>query len=217
MRRLTASIGILIVIAFAMMVGCARDQEGVPNAKAAAAKKPRFETLVIPNGANVVASLDTRLSTETAQTGDRFVATTIEPIIVDGRTAVPAGAQIHGVLRDVQASGRIQGRARMTLAYERMVDSEGKTHAITALPLTLQAASNTRGDIEKVAAGAVLGAIIGGIADGGKGAAIGAGAGATAGTILVLATQGDEVELEVGQRLNIQMTSSTSVVVLAQR
>jgi len=136
---------------------------------------------------------------------------------VDGKTAVPAGAKIHGVLRDVQASGRIQGRARMTLAYEQMVDSEGKTHAITALPLTLQAASNTRSDLEKVAAGAILGAIIGGIADGGKGAAVGAGAGATAGTIFVLATQGDEVELEAGQRLNIQMTSSTSVLVLAQR
>jgi len=217
MKRLTASIGIAILIALAMMVGCARDQEGVQSAKAAAAKKPRVETLVIPNGANVIASLDTRLSTETAQTGDRFAATTIEPIVVDGKTAVPAGAKIHGVLRDVQASGRIQGRARMTLAYEQMVDSEGKTHAITALPLTLQAASNTRSDLEKVAAGAILGAIIGGIADGGKGAAVGAGAGATAGTIFVLATQGDEVELEAGQRLNIQMTSSTSVLVLAQR
>ena len=217
MKRLTASIGIAILIALAMMVGCARDQEGVQSAKAAVAKKPRVETLVIPNGANVIASLDTRLSTETAQTGDRFAATTIEPIVVDGKTAVPAGAKIHGVLRDVQASGRIQGRARMTLAYEQMVDSEGKTHAITALPLTLQAASNTRSDLEKVAAGAILGAIIGGIADGGKGAAVGAGAGATAGTIFVLATQGDEVELEAGQRLNIQMTSSTSVLVLAQR
>ena len=52
---------------------------------------------------------------------------------------------------------------------------------------------------------------------GGKGAAIGAGAGAGAGTILMLATKGDEVELEAGQRLNVQMTSSTSVQVLAQR
>ena len=105
----------------------------------------------------------------------------------------------------------------MTLAYQGIVDSEGKTHAISALPLTLQAASATRGDVEKIAAGGVLGAIIGGIAGGGKGAAIGAGAGAGAGTVLMLATKGDEVELEAGQRLNVQMTSSTSIQVLAQR
>lgn len=178
---------------------------------------PRFVTLVIPDGTTVVASLDARLSTETNHTGDPFGATTTAPILVAGRTAVPAGARIHGVLRDVQASGRIKGRARMTLAYQGMVDSKGTTYAISALPLTLQAASTTRGDVEKIAAGGILGAIVGGITGGGKGAAIGAGAGAGAGTVLMLATQGDEVELEAGQRLNVQMTASTSIQVLAQK
>ena len=213
MKRLPGGIGILILIAVAMMVGCAGDQEGT---KTAAAQKPRFVTLVIPDGANVVASLDTRLSTETNHTGDRFDATTTEPIIVGGKTVLPTGARIHGVLRDVQASGRVKGRAQMTLAYQGVVDSEGKTHAISATPLTLQAASATRGDVEKIAAGGVLGAIIGGITGGGKGAAIGAGAGAGAGTVLMLATKGDEVELEAGQRLVVQMTSPTSIQVLAQ-
>jgi len=220
MKRLPASIGILILIAVVITVGCTRDQEGARSAATAqtpTVQKPHFETLVIPDGANVVASLDTRLSTETNRTGEPFGATTTEPIIVGGRTAVPAGARIHGVLRDVQASGRTKGRARMTLAYETIVDSQGKTHAISAVPLTLQAASSTEGDVQKIAAGGILGAIIGGIAGGGKGAAIGAGAGAGAGTVLMLATKGDEVELEAGQRLNVQMTSSTSVQVLAQR
>jgi len=115
---------------------------------------------------------------------------------VSGRTILPAGARIHGLLRDVQASGRVKGRARMTLAYQTIVDSRGTTHAISALPLTLQAASATHGDVEKIAAGGVLGAIIGGIAGGGKGAAIGAGAGAGAGTVLMLATKGDDVVIE---------------------
>jgi hypothetical protein len=220
MKRLPVGIGVLALIALAIAVGCTKDKDGIQNATAAqtpAAQKPRFATLVIPDGTTVVASLDTRLSTQTNHAGDAFGATTTEPIIVDGRTAVPAGARIHGVLRDVQASGRVKGRARMTLTYQGISDSEGKTHAISALPLTLQAASETRGDVEKIAAGGVLGAIVGGIAGGGKGAAIGAGAGAGAGTILMLATKGDEVELEAGQRLNVQMTSSTSIQVLAQR
>ncbi len=214
MKRILASIGILTLLAVAVTVGCKNDQGSARNATV---QKSRFETLVIPDGTSVVASLDTRLTTKTNHTGDPFGAKTTEPIIVGGKTVVPTGAQIHGVLRDVEASGRIKGRARMTLAYQGIVDSEGKTHAISAVPLTLQAASTTRGDVEKIAAGGILGAIIGGIAGGGKGAAIGAGAGAGAGTVLMLATQGDEVELEAGQKLNVEMTSSTSIQVLAQR
>jgi hypothetical protein len=220
MKHIPASIGILVLIAAAITAGCSQDRDGVRGTAAAqdrAPQKPRVETLVIPSGTSVIASLDTRLSSETNHAGDAFGATTTEPVIVAGKTAIPAGARIHGVLRDVQASGRIKGRARMTLAYESIVDSQGKTHPISAQSLTLQAASTTHSDVEKIAAGGILGAIIGGVTKGGKGAAIGAGAGAGAGTILMLATKGDDVELEAGQRLNVQMMSPTSIQVLAQR
>lgn len=217
MNRTPVSIGILIVIVASGTIGCTRDRESVRSADAAAAYSARFETLVIPDGTNVVASLDTRLSTDTNHTGDRFVITTIEPIIVEGRTALPAGARIHGALRDVQASGRTKGRARMTLIYQGIVDAEGMTRTISALPLALQAASATSGDVGKIAAGGVLGAIVGGIAGGTKGAVIGAGAGAAAGAIIMLATEGDEVELEAGQQLYVQITSSTRIQILAQQ
>jgi hypothetical protein len=220
MKQIPAGLGIIILVAAAIAVGCAKDPQGAQNAavaQAPAVVKPTYETLVIPDGTNVVASLDRRLSTETNHAGDPFVATTTEPVVVDGKTVVPAGAQIHGVLRDVQASGRIKGRARMTLAYQGIVDSQGATHAISAQSLTLQAASATHGDVEKIAAGGVLGALIGGITGGGKGAAMGAGAGAGAGTVLMLATKGADVDLGPGQRLTVRMTSSTNIPVLAQR
>jgi hypothetical protein len=211
-------IGVFVLIAVAAMAGCTKESES-DRARAAQARqgaKPRMQTAVIPAGTNVVASLDSRLSTDTNVTGDRFAATTTESIVVDGKTVIPAGARIHGMLRDVQASGRVSGRARMTLAYEQIVDSEGKTHAISAEPLTLQAASETTSDVEKIAAGGVLGGIIGGIAGGGKGAMIGAGAGAGAGTVLMLATKGDEVELESGQRLSFHMMAPMSIAIAAK-
>jgi hypothetical protein len=220
MKRFPASFGILILIALAVIGGCRKDEEGVGSAATAGApagQGQRFETFVIPDGTIVVASLETRLSTDKNVTGDEFNATTTEPIIVDGKTAVPAGARIHGVLRDVQASGRIKGRARMTLMYDTITDSRGKIHTISTQPLALQAASSTKGDVEKVAVGGAIGAVIGGITGGGKGAAIGAGAGAGAGTILMLATKGEDLELDPGQRLSVHMTGSTSVQVLAQR
>lgn len=222
MKRLPSSIAMVSLVAM-LATGCAKQQESTDTATRAREvertrepEKPRFETVVIPVGTSVVASLATPLSTETSHAGDAFTAKTTEAIIVNGKNVVPAGTSVHGVVRDVQPSGRTSGRAQMTLDFQTIVDPTGKTHSITAVPLTLQAASATHDDVEKIAAGSVLGAVIGGIAGGKKGAAIGAGAGAGAGIVLMLATKGDEIELEPGQKVNVQMTSATSIPVLAQ-
>jgi hypothetical protein len=218
MQRIQSSFGAAFLIGAIMTMGCNEQpttQASPINQSAQGSKRSQEVALVIPAGTSVLASLQTPLDTGTNQSGDSFRARTLEPTMVDGRTLVPAGAEIHGVLHDVQASGRVKGRAAMTLAFTEIEDTNGVLHAISARPLTLQADSGTRGDVEKMAAGGVLGAIIGGIADGGKGAAIGAGAGVGAGVIVMLATKGDEVALEVGQKLNVYTTSPTSIVLVA--
>lgn len=224
MKRIQVTIGIALLAAAVFAAGCGQSKVAEKAAgrngsvaRVKQAPKAKTHTMVIPTGTNVHASLETPLSTDTNHAGDAFTARTIEAIIIDGMTVVPAGARVHGVLSNVQDSGRIKDRARMTLAYQGIVGSDGKTHAISAQPLTLQADSKTRGDVEKIAAGGVLGAIIGGIAGGSKDAAIGAGAGVAAGTILMLATKGEDVELNPGQRLNIHMMSPTSILLVAQK
>lgn len=220
MKRIRAGIGIsLLVVAAAMTGGCNEEAEDASSTKDTASsgartyQKQSFDTLVIPNGTTVVASLDTPLSTDVNHSGDVFTATMSEAIVVGGRTLMPSGSQIHGVLQDVEDSGRIEGRAQMTLLYQSMVDPKGQRYGISAVPLTLQAASSTHSDVEKIAAGTVLGAIVGAVADGKKGAAIGAGAGAGAGTIVMLATKGEDLALSPGQRLAVVMTGATSVQV----
>lgn len=222
MKRVAGSIGIalLLVIAVATM-SCSKDtsaaaekalaerdlQTSAPHQQASA---PRHETLVMPTGTSITAVLQTSLSTDANSTGDAFVATTVEPIIVDGRTVVRAGSRIDGVLRDVQASGRTKDRARMTLVFQEVVDSAGRTHSISALPLTIKAASELHNDVLKIAGGSAAGAVIGALTGKKNGVVIGAAAGATAGTVVVLATKGHEVELNPGMRLNVQMTGPTS-------
>jgi len=223
MKQFTGSIGIaLLLIAAAAATGCTKDattaEAKAEEAKAVAVRERQapvihYETLVVPTGTNLIAVLQTPLSTDVSVNGDPFVATTVDAIVVDGRTVVPAGSRIDGVLRDVQASGRIKDRARMTLEFQEIVDVAGKTHSISAVPLTVKAASETRDDVLKIAAGGAAGAIIGAITGKKNGALIGAAVGAGAGTILVLATKGEDVELIQGQKLNVQMTGPTSVVV----
>ena len=219
MKRIAGSFGIaLLLILTAATTSCTRDASKAEVLSQSEHQAPatRYETLVVPAGTNLVAVLQTQLATDVNTTGDAFVATTVDPIVVDGRTVVPAGSRIDGVLRDVQASGKIKNRARMTLVFQEIVDSAGKPHVISAQPLTIQAASETRNDVLKVAAGGAVGAIIGAISGKKNGALIGAAAGAGAGTILVLATKGDDVELSQGVKVYVQMTGPTSFVVAAR-
>ncbi len=213
MKRMQGKISILALAAVVVMAGCneGESSEATKSNEAQKTTKNASHTMVIPAGTSVVVELDSRLTTDKNVTGDRFAATTTEPIVVGGMTVIPAGARIEGVLQDVEASGRVKGRARMTLAYQRVVDSKGTAHAISAAPLKLQAASEKTSDVEKIAAGTVLGGLIGGIAGGEKGALIGAGAGAGAGTVLMLATKGDEIELESGQKLIISMMGPVNI------
>jgi len=165
----------------------------------------------IPAGTDIVATLDSRLDTGNNHSGDAFTARTSNALMVDGRTLLPAGTRINGVIRDVEEAGRVSGRASMTLVFEQLVDAQGRTQSLSAVPLTVQAASQARGDAEKIAAGTVLGAIVGGATKGKKGAVIGAGTGAGVGTIVMLATKGNDVELESGHQLNVHTTSITTL------
>jgi outer membrane lipoprotein SlyB len=214
MQRIQAGLTIALLVAAFATAGCNEDSTNTQVGQKAESRTPvsRNVSVDIPAGTSVIVALESPIATDENQSGETFRARTQDPIIVGGRTLVPAGAQVHGTLHDVQASGRIKGRAAMTLSFDRIEDAQGVPHAISAQSITLQADSGTKGDIEKIAAGGVLGAIVGGITGGGKGAAIGAGAGAGAGAIVMLATKGDDVELPAGQKLNVYMTSATSIV-----
>ena len=222
MKRIAGIIGIpfLFIIATGT-AGCTKDAAVADDRAMAAstreASAPSHETLIVPAGTSFIAVLQTRLSTDVNNTGDPFVATTVEPIVVDGRTVVPAGSRIDGELRDVQGSGRIKNRARMTLVFEEIADAGGKTHPMSTLPLTIQAASETHNDVLKIAGGSAAGAVIGAISGKKNGTVIGAAAGAGAGTVLVLATKGDDVELSQGLKLYVQMTGPTSFVVATRK
>ena len=227
MTRYTGRIASLVLVALAITAGCAKgpadevDQaDGRVAQKPASggvAQKPASETLIIPAGTIVMASLETRLNTGTNHTGDRFVATMIEPVVVEGKTAVAAGGLMNGVLSNVQDSGRVKGRAQMTLTFQEIVDAAGKVHAVSTQPITLQADSGTGSDAVTIAAGGIIGAVIGGVTGGAKDAAIGSAIGAGAGTVIVLATKGDEIELDPGQKLSVQVTSPASIRMIAQR
>jgi hypothetical protein len=178
--------------------------------------------LSIPRDTILLIELDTSLSTDITQRGDRFQARVIEP-------REYAGAVIEGRVTHVQRAGKLKGTAQLQLSFEqlRMPDNRSTNlHAevVEVLPDAgssgvgdvdreggVKGKDSTKDDISKVGAATGIGAIIGAIAGGGKGAAIGAAIGGSVGTAGVLSARGKDVRLARGQQLRIRTSTDTSL------
>lgn len=181
-----------------------------PQAVAPPAPVVRFVT--VPVGTALPLELTTALSSETAQVEMPVTARLRRSVTVDGETALPAGAVVHGEVSDVARAGRVQGRSRLGLRFTSIV-IDGRREALRTNPVSFEGEASKGEDAVKIGAGAGIGAAIGGILGGGSGAAKGAAIGGAAGTGTVLATRGKEVELAAGADLAPTLASPVEVQV----
>ncbi len=126
----------------------------------------------------------------------------------------------QGVVSAVNESGRLTGRAGLSLSLQSIRLRDGTVHPFDGTIEDIRMpdggtvrvdhegtaasdGSQTQKTVERGAIGAALGAIIGAIAGGGKGAAIGAviGAGGGAGTVMVEGR--DRLDLQRGTAVTI--------------
>lgn len=157
----------------------------------------------IPAGTEIDVRLLNSLNSGTAQVEDRFEATTLVDLTLNGRTVVPAGSVLRGVVSAVQPATRTNRTARMTVSFDQMTVN-GRTHPIRATVTQAIQGEGIRGEAGRVGVGAGVGAVIGGILGGVKGALAGIliGAGGT-----IAATEGKEVELPQGTVLRVRFDS----------
>src|ERR1051325_4968040 len=137
------------------------------------------DSFVVPDGTRVVAVLENDLSTRSAAVGERFTMRVTDPIEFQD-------ARIEGHVSSIQRSGRLTGRAVMTLDFDNIQLRDGRTYQFAGLleGVTTRDGESVRVDNEgavrernqttqteqRAAIGTAVGAIIGAIAGGGKGA-----------------------------------------------
>ena len=132
-----------------------------------------------------------------------------KPVIVSGKTVVPAGAQILGSVLETSEAGRVKGRASIVFRFERLVVG-GETYRIQTARLTREAAADTKSDVKKGARWRRGGRGRWRSRRRWQGGGIGAVAGG-AGT--VLATKGKEIELPAGTPLTALLQQPITVTV----
>jgi hypothetical protein len=172
------------------------------------AAEPQFATLA--EGTSLPVRLQDALDSGVNQTGDTFRTILDKNIEVNGRVVVPRGSVLEGKLSHVARSGRVEGRAQMSLQLQTLTVGK-QSYPIQTSILAFEAESTKKKDATKVGVGAGVGALIGAIAGGGKGAAIGAAVGAGAGGATVVATRGKELKFEAEHPLSFKLRDSVDV------
>jgi hypothetical protein len=178
---------------------------------------PARGNFIVPDGVLLSARLNQPLSTKYTREGERFTLNVVEP-------AQYRGAVIEGVVANSDRSGRVAGRADMTLDFDRIRMRDGRTYDFAGtienvlLPNgervrvdregnVREGNSQTSRTVTRSAVGGAIGALIGAIAGGGKGAAIGAAVGAGAGAGSVFVEGRDDLELTSGAEIAIRVSA----------
>jgi hypothetical protein len=158
----------------------------------------------VPAGTEIVVRMIDDVDSEVHRVGQTFRASVDEPVTVGGTTLIPRGAEVVAKLVERKESGKLAGRAELTMDLVSITVG-GKTLEIVTSEATTASEARGRETAKVVGGGAALGAIIGAIAGGGKGAAIGATTGAGAGTAVQVLTKGQRVRIPSETRLSFTL------------
>ena len=177
--------------------------------------KPTPQPIVVPSGTVLTVRTSQGLSSKSSQAGHTFLATLAQPISVEGRPALPAGATVSGTVISAKAKGRIKGEAELSLALTSVSVSD-HTYDIQTKVLSSTAKGKGKRTAATTGGGAAGGALIGGIAGGGKGAGIGALVGAGAGFIGGAVTGNKQIEIPAESALSFTLTAPLTLPPPAQ-
>jgi len=181
---------------------------------AKASEPPADREITVPQGTTLRLDLATALATDTSKIEDPVRATLRQAIMVDGAMVIPAGTELQGSVTDVERSGRVKGRAKISYRFTRL-SLDGESYSVKTAAIGHEAQATKKQDAAKIGIGAGAGAVLGGILGGGDGAAKGAAIGGAAGTGTVLATRGKEVKLAPGANVATKLTAPLVVRVKA--
>jgi len=189
-----------------------RELEGTPILAAG--------TAVIPDGTVLIIEMDTKLNSGTAQISDRFIARIATPVVdAGGRTLLQTGAIVEGHVASVKKARWAHRSGELGLAFDYVDFGDGRRLPLRATLISgsnpideegdLRAKSSTKRDVLVTTGGAVAGAGVGML----TGASIlaGGGAGAAAGLTAVLIMKGKNVDIDPGERFNLQLVQPLSL------
>ncbi len=156
---------------------------------------PAPKTAAIPSGTELQVRLNEPVSSKTNQSGDRVEMVLEKDIVVGENLLASEGSRVTAVIREAKKSGRVKGRAEMSLTLTELALGK-ETYLLDCNTLKFRAESGLKKDVLTTGIGGGVGGGLGALIGGKKGAVLGAilgGGGA------IVALPGEEVEFAVEQ------------------
>jgi hypothetical protein len=179
-------------------------------AVAASTRIHRATPVTLPEETTIHVRLNQAVASDQNRPGDHFTAIVSQPVVLDNKTVVPAGAEVDGVVVDAERSGRLKGRARLDLALDA-VTINGTEYPIRTTSAARVGGKHKNRNIALIAGGGGGGALIGAIAAGGKGALIGGPIGAGAGTAVAFFTGRKDIHLRPETPLSFRLAEPVKI------
>ena len=182
----------------------------------------------VPEGTPLKVKLQTTISTFSSRVGDPFQGKTVDPVVIDGKTLIPAGSTIEGRVTKLSEPRRIKGKPSIGILPEHVVLPDGQRIMLNAvlvdtnIPGTdvneeglFKGSGHDRRDQIEIAGGTGAGMLVGGLIGGGPGVLIGGavGAGATTTHWLVqhrsaILPSGTQLMMELSRPMTMSATTT---------
>ena len=184
-----------------------------PSAPASPLGAPSFDEVTVAENSVVGIRFESPVSSETSRVEEQVTARVTRDVLVDGRTAIPAGATLEGGVTLVQLGGSFKERARIGVRFTTMVLPDRTRVPIQTETIIREGDAPGGEATTKIGASAAVGAVLGAIIGGKKGAAIGGTAGAAGGTAVVVAGGPNAATVAAVTPLTVRLTAPVSVPV----
>lgn len=168
------------------------------------------EEISLPAGTRVSLQLNNVLSTKTNKDGDSFTAVVVRPVYSGSRVVIPKGSVVEGSVSRVLRPGRFKGKAILELMFKSINLPGQKQVSIAATLVRIDAGQNSGAQPE----GRVKGENSGGgtakvpasdLANSLTGGGISIGMGTSAGLTSVFTSMGEDLEINRGAAMEIQL------------
>ncbi len=145
----------------------------------------------IPAGTAIRIRMQTKVATGMTLEGSEFTGVVSDPVLIAGRTVIPSGAVVRGVVRRCSSPRRIAGRPSIELQPETLTMPDDANVSLSAVVVDtsdrsldvndegrIYGSGHSSRDVKEIGIGSAAGAIIGGLSAGARGTFVGMGIGA---------------------------------------
>jgi hypothetical protein len=176
----------------------------VVAAQPPAPKAPTPDVMTVPAGTVIMIRTTQVLTSDTAQTGNKFTARLENNLVVDGVVVAPKDTQVYGKVTEAQKAKRLRGQSVLKLTLTEL-SINGALQPIATGDFA-EAGERAGKDVVK---GAVAGAAVGALFEGSDGAQDGAAIGAVAGGL----RRGESIYIPGGTLLEFEITAPVQMAV----